>query len=399
MVVGILCHDSWGGSSRIAVQLAEYLAGKGHEVHLFTLCPAMFQTRGSSHLHRHYLCEWSETGRDPSKLYCNWGDAHLDGYTKMVLDKIDRYGISLLNYHYAVPFAEITSRIRRSANHSMVKTIGTLHGTDVSIFGKDSGKDSGLARSLREADLLTTVSESYAVQSHRYFQLSQKPTVIRNFIDLSRYEPKRAAARNVQACNGRYVATHISNFREIKNPLLAVELFDGIRKELDSELWLVGEGELLEPTQQRIRSLGLSSSAKHLGSTLEVCSVLAQSDTLIVSSHSESFCLAALEAMACGVLVLAPRVGGLPELITNGHDGILYEPGRPYEGVREAIRVLKDPRLRSIIASNAIRTATKYSTRKGGDAYERAYRDVLKKERSLSHPSLKEEARPPGSFC
>ena len=240
----------------------------------------------------------------------------------------------MLHFHYAVPFAWVVQDVVRRLGDDRPAVVGTLHGTDVSVSGRRLDLRRRLEPALAELDALTTVSEHHAALAARVFRLPARPEVIPNFVDLDRFH---TVARSAERRRPRIV--HISNFRPVKQPESMARIAERVLARARSELWLVGAGEMMPAVESILASPIARGRVRLVGVRLDVENLLPHTDLLLVSSRMESFCLVALEAMASGVPVVAPRVGGLPELVEHGVNGLLFEPGDE-DGAARA-----DPRL------------------------------------------------------
>jgi len=374
--IGIMCHDSWGGSARIGAQLAGRLARRGHEVHLFTLNrPRMVTEIELMGVSQHSVLD-EPVNRHPASLYTNWSEFQHEAYLAMVRNVCVSRGLQILHYHYGIPFARLALAVADSIGSNVLRVVGTLHGTDVTC-ALETGPPPGLLEAVCKTNQLTAVSSHHAELAVLAFGLDQPPRVVRNFIDVSAFRLlPRAAPGHMTRDKARRVV-HVSNFRPIKNPLLAADIFVGLRKHMHAELWMVGDGPMMGAVRQRLASTPFSDDVRYFGLTLDVPAILGQSDLLIVSSQMESFCLVALEAMASGIPVLAPRVGGLPELITDGIDGLLFSPEDPGMAIEAMRAILTDSVRHRALGKAAIRTAKKYRADTIIDQYEAVYADAL----------------------
>jgi len=255
--------------------------------------------------------------------------------------------------------------------------IGTLHGTDVSTVGRDPVRGPDLARTLARLDALTTVSASHAALATRLFGLSTPPLVIPNFVDLATFKPARHRPGAGESLPPRPRIAHVSNFRPVKDPQSMARIFLEIRKEMDAELWLIGEGPEMPAVRSILQQAGAEKDVRYWGLHGDVAHTLAQTHLLLMTSLSESFCLAALEAMACGVPVLAPRVGGLPEVVLPGVTGWLFPPGDQATAVRLAVTLLSDQAQRDAMSAAAVRHAARFGHEQVVPIYEDLYARLL----------------------
>ncbi|MGC9443316.1 MAG: N-acetyl-alpha-D-glucosaminyl L-malate synthase BshA [Candidatus Methanospirareceae archaeon] len=377
MRIGLLCHASMGGSSRIAVELASTLALWGHEVHLFTRTTPFFPCQVSRTLTLHTLRE--DTGDHPADLLLDWPPDELESYLKMVLTVIEEDTLAVLHFHYGFPFAFVAAEVRRRLEGASPVLIGTLHGTDVTCCG-DVVKRAQMMRWLNAVDEITTVSRSHAQLATRLLQLSAPPRVIPNFIDLSEFQ---ARSHEVQRSRPRIV--HISNFRPVKNVPRLAQLYHGIREHVDAELWLIGDGPDMASLKVALHAQELERDITYWGIQRNVAAILQQADLLLLTSTYESFSLVALEAMACGVPVIAPRVGGIPEVVVDGETGYLYPATGPSTAVERAIRLLADPQLLMQFKKQARAHAGAFNKEQTVSDYEHLYQHWIERRMQKAH--------------
>jgi len=376
-----------GGSSRIAVELASTLARRGHEVHLFARTAPFFPCTVSRTLTLHTLRE-DDGDHHPSDLLLDWPRDELESYVKMVLTVHEEEALALLHFHYGFPFAFVAAEVRRRQGGTSPVLIGTLHGTDVTCCG-DAVKRAQIMRWLNSVDAVTTVSRSHARLASSQLLLAAAPRVIPNFIDLTEFQ---APAPEVQRSRPRIV--HISNFRPVKNVLQLAQLYREIREHMDAELWLIGDGPELASLRAALHAHGLERDITYWGIQRNVAAILQQTDLLLLTSAYESFSMVALEAMACGVPVIAPRVGGLPEVIVDGETGYLYSATEPSTAVELAIRLLADTELLLQLKKKARAHAGTFVKEKTISDYESLYQHCIARHRQKEHePGSPREAR------
>ncbi len=375
MRIGIMCHSSYGGSGRIGLESAQELARRGHRVHLFTHAVPWGRWDPEAGVTLH--CLDLDRGRGPSGLYLDWPEGDRQSLTSRVLALVAAEGLDLLHFHYALPFALVAAAIKARLQDAAPLLVGTLHGTEVSVYGRHPDWGPRLSRILKGLDGLTTVSLSHARLAARVFGLSRAPAVIPNFVDLSHFRPPAAngngGSPRLYSRNGRPRIIHVSNFRAMKDPQSLAAIFLDLRARLDAELWLVGDGPELEGTMDLLARRGAAREVRHFGLTPRVAPLLKEAHLLLMSSRTESFCLAALEAMACGVPVLAPRVGGLPEVVLDGATGFLYPRGDLSQAVDLAADLLTDPCRRLAMGRAAARHSQNFSRTRIITRYENFY--------------------------
>lgn len=360
--VGILCHSTVGGSVRIATQLACALVARNYDVIVFGFAPPLFALPRDLELRS--VCAVPPGPRD--RLQVDVDQASLQALTRLVVEAVRAGEVDILHFHYALPFAAVAREVRTRLGSSP-GIIGTLHGTDVSMQGARSPAKRRLLQDLGMADVLTTVSRSHARLVRRRFD--RTPVVIPNFIDLNGFFP----LHEQRVTRPRVV--HMSNFRPVKNTLSVARAFGRFHVETDSELWLVGDGETLPETLRELRRRGVpEKDVRCFGMVDDPGSILAQTDMALLASHQESFSLAALEAMACGVPVVGTRVGGLGELIDGQSCGALVDPGDDRALAAALSSVWNQIEL---LRSGAIRRAAEFSREMIVPQYESMYRTVL----------------------
>ncbi|HVM12405.1 MAG TPA: glycosyltransferase, partial [Actinomycetota bacterium] len=243
--------------------------------------------------------------------------------------------------------------------------------TDVSLFAADPLAGRTLGRRLGGFDRLTTPSLAHAELAHRLLALRSLPDVVHNSV-----EPRSSAAAIRRTWSPPRIA-HVSSFRPVKDPALMAEVYLRLRRSTEAELWLIGDGPGLASTRERIREGGHLEDVRVFGVRTDVEPLLRRTDVCAVTSRTESFSLAALEAAACGLPVVAPRVGGIPEVVLDGRTGLLLPGGDATAAVRALERLLRDPALRARLGAAAAVRARAFSTARAADAYERIYRSVL----------------------
>ena len=390
MRIGVMCLASFGGSARIATQLAVQLAKRGHRVHLFSRTIPFGDKSYTNGVTWHTVTPDREAHIHPARLYTDWSAQDLQVFLSRVLDVIATEGLDVLHFHYAVPFAFIAAEVKRRLGRAAPLLIGTLHGTDVSIHGRDPVKGPQLAQTLRDVDQLTTVSNSHARLATDLFGLSTRPHVIPNFVDLSRFQPLKphapiagGAGEERPLLSGREGGqvipriAHVSNFRPVKDPQSVARIFLGIREQMEAELWLIGEGPEMDGVKSILGGSRFEKDVRYWRLQHDVAWLLAQTDLLLMTSLSESFCLAALEAMACGVPVLATNVGGLPEVVRHGETGFLFPVGEHDLAARLALNLLSDRDRHQAMSEAAARHADRFGYEQIVPAYEDLYRRLL----------------------
>ena len=368
--IGIMCHASFGGSARIATELAIGLAQRGHSVHLFARTPPFGYWDASNGVNLHIIKSNTESNLHPAELYIDWQNQEFEAYLSEVM-KIAA-NLDVLHFQYAVPFAHVADEVKRRLGKASPLVLGTLHGTDVSIHGRDPIRGPMLIRALQNADVLTTVSTSHSNLSAEIFNLAVPPQIIPNFVDLKKFHPRDPDTVSVNGQRRPRIA-HVSNFRAVKQPEVMAGIFSKIREKIDSELWLIGDGPEMNGVKNFFQQKNINGDVRYWDIQFEVAGLLAQTDILLITSRTESFCLAALEAMACGVPVVASRVGGLPEVVLDGKTGLLFDVAQPDQAVQSVLDLLSDPERYQQMSESAIQHARSFDRSKGVLEYEELY--------------------------
>lgn len=379
--IGILCHDSFGGSTRVATELAGCLAENGHHVHLFAYSPSFGKWIDQQLVTLHTLRSSRQEKQDYSSLYIDWSDSEIKAFAEIIIQVIENEGLDILHFHYALPFAEVVSEIQHRLGSKSPIIVGTLHGTDVTGYDQWSGtKREKLVRVLSSLDALTTVSLSHAKLSQETFHLPALPIVIPNFIDPSHFHPlgeNKGSLASFPEHPDKPRIIHVSNFRDVKRIMDVAQVFLGLRQQIDAELWLVGDGENMTPAREFFDANNINNSVRFWGLQRDISLILNQADLLLVTSQHESFCLVALEAMACGVPVLATDVGGVPELVLDGETGFLFPVGDCDKAIELALTLLADPDRHTAMRKASRERALTYSFEHIMPQYELLYHRLV----------------------
>ena len=355
---------------RVALDLAQELALRGHRVHLFARAPPMGTAGFAPGVVFHRIDGSPDAAGH--RLDTDWPAADLDALAERLTQLAIQAELDVLHFHYALPFAQVAAAVRERIGRGAPALVVTLHGTDVSVLGARPLTGRRLARWLSHADAITTVSHSHAALATRTLGLREPPQVIANFVVASRFGP-----RPVAAGARRPRLAHVSNFRTVKAPERIAEVFVRVRARLDAELWLVGDGERLPPLLAGVRAAGLGDDVRCFGLRRDVERILPHADVLLVTSRTESFCLAALEAAACGLATVAPRVGGVPEVVVDGTTGVLFEPGDVDGAARAIVALLGDPAALAHMRAAAARHAAAFASDRLVPRYEDLYRSLV----------------------
>ena len=372
MKIGITLYPTYGGSGAVATELGIELAARGHEVHFISYA-SPFRLRG---YHERVFYHEVDTTLAHYPLF-----AHFP-YTLALASKQQEVALAhkldVLHVHYAIPHA-VTAWMAREmlkGKHD-VKVITTLHGTDITLVGQEESFFAITRFSIEKSDMVTAVSAHLRDETVRAFGCEACDIrVIPNFVNLDEYHPAAGGDRPALAPAGHKVLTHISNFREVKRVKDVIRVFARVRKVMPATLMMVGDGPDRDEAEKEGAALGVAGDVRFLGRLDSVADILRGTDLFVLPSQTESFGLAALEAMACGAPCVASRAGGLPEVIDDGVDGILEPPGSPEAMSRRAIELLRDPERHAAMSAAAIAKAGRFSAERVVPAYEALYHEV-----------------------
>jgi N-acetyl-alpha-D-glucosaminyl L-malate synthase BshA len=374
MKIGITCYPTYGGSGAVATELGLELARRGHEVHFITY-DSPFRLHGYAERIYFHQVE-TRMGRYPLFDHFPYTLALASKQHEVVL----REGLQILHVHYAIPHATTAYLARQMlAGERPLRVITTLHGTDITLVGQESSFYAITKFSIEQSDEVTAVSAYLRDETYRAFGcVSCDVKVIPNFVNLAEYHPAAPEARSTLAPEGTKVVTHISNFREVKRVKDVVRVFARIQRAMPAVLVMVGDGPERVDAENEARELGVAQDVRFLGRLDSVASLLQASDLFVLPSQTESFGLAALEAMACGAPVVATRAGGLPEVVDDGVSGILEPAGSVEAMARRAVELLRDPARHAAMREAAVVKAGEFSADRVVPMYETLYQEVLR---------------------
>jgi len=372
MRIGIVCYPTYGGSGVLATELGIGLAQAGHEIHFISYKrPArLMQFTRNVYLHEVGSFEYPLFEHPPY-------DSLL---ASKIVDVTLHNDLDILHVHYAIPHATVAflaTQILKSKGKKL-PVVTTLHGTDITLVGLDKSLSSVVEFSINQSDAVTSVSNSLKLQTQEYFNTKTDISVIYNFINLERFSRKyNAEYRAAFAPKGEKVMIHISNFRKVKRVEDVVKCFSLVKKKLPVKLLLIGDGPERRNVEAMCRELGTCNDIRFLGKQDAVEDLLSLSDLFILPSAKESFGLAALEAMACGVPVISTDVGGLPEVNISGKTGYLCGLGDVIDMAQKSIEILSDDNKLGEFRAAARAKAMEFSRDKVVPQYEDLYRSCL----------------------
>lgn len=372
MKIGIVCYPTFGGSGVVATELGMALADKGHEVHFITYKqPVRLDLLAKNiHFHEVFVEEYPLFHFQPYEL----------ALTTKLVEIVSMYDLEILHVHYAIPHAYAAYMAKQMLKQKGIdiKVVTTLHGTDITLVGSHPTYKTAVEFSINNSDVVTTVSNSLKKDTLRLFNIDIDIHVIYNFIDTQKYpsievdECKRSSLAN----KGERIITHVSNMRPVKRPMDVIEIFYRIQQEVPSKLLLVGEGPEIEKIEYKVKELGIYDKVIFLGNSNDVNKVLCYSDLFLLPSKTESFGLAALEAMAAKTPVISTNTGGLPEVNINGITGFLSDLGNVDEMAKNSIKLLKDDIILNQFKENAYTQAKSFTIDHILPQYENIYRAV-----------------------
>lgn len=375
MRIGITCYPTYGGSGIVAAELGKELADRGHEVHFISYAPPLRVNRDVSRIHFHEV----EVTTYPLFDHPPYALALA---TKMA-EVAESHHLDLLHCHYAIPHSVSAFLAKSMLAPRRLPVVTTLHGTDITLVGADRSYLPITRFSIDQSDGVTAVSRYLREATERVIGTRRGIEVIYNFVNCDKYKP--TANRDLRsrfAGKNEKILIHVSNFRAVKRPSDVVEIFARVRRCIPASLLMVGDGPERSNAEWRARSHGLEDKVHFLGKQDNIEELIGISDLLLLPSENESFGLVALEAMACEVPVVASRVGGIPEVITDGVEGFLAEPGDVETMAERALQVLGEDSLRREMGRHARRTAhARFCASKIIPAYEDFYLRVLQESR------------------
>jgi N-acetyl-alpha-D-glucosaminyl L-malate synthase BshA len=367
MNIGMVCYPTFGGSGVVATELGTYLAQKGHKVHFITYNQPVRLDILEENIYYH------EVNVQDYPLF-HYQPYELALSSKMV-DVVLNEGIELLHVHYAIPHAYAAYMAKKIlADKGLnIPVVTTLHGTDITLVGRNPSYKPAVTFSINHSDYVTCVSESLKKETVKFFVVRKDIEVIPNFIDLRLYQGDHNCAKATLAPEGEKVITHISNFRGVKRIDDVISIFHRINEKVPSRLVLLGDGPKRELAEQQAKNLGILNSISFLGKTNEVERVLCMSDLFLLPSETESFGLAALEAMAAKVPVISTNTGGLPEVNLHGVTGYTSNVGDVEQMAENSIKLLADEKLYAEISRAAYARAERFDIEKITPQYEALY--------------------------
>ncbi len=373
MKIAIVCYPTFGGSGVVATELGIALAARGHEVHFVTYKqPVRLELLSNKiHFHEVHVPEYPLFHYQPYEL----------ALSSKLVDTVKLYGIELLHVHYAIPHAYAGYMAKKILEEDgiYIPMITTLHGTDITLVGNHPFYKPAVTFSINKSDVVTSVSENLKEKTLDFFEIEKEIEVIPNFIDRSKYSTEfKDCQRSLMAEDHEKIITHISNFRKVKHIPDVISIFHGIQKKIPAKLIMVGEGPEKEKAEIMCEELGISNKVVFLGNSNEIDRILCFSDLFLLPSKSESFGLAALEAMINRVPVISSNTGGIPEVNIHGVSGFLSDERDVEDMTRNALYILQDEAVLDEFKENAHRVAEKFDIKNVLPLYEAVYEKAYK---------------------
>jgi N-acetyl-alpha-D-glucosaminyl L-malate synthase BshA len=370
--IGVVCYPTFGGSGIVATELGKAFAERGHEVHFITYSKPVRMDMFTENMFYH------EVSVSDYPLF-EYAPYELLLSSKLVDVAISQQ-LDLLHVHYAIPHASAAYSAKQILKSRDIDLpfITTLHGTDITLLGKDKSYQPVIEFAINQSDAVTAVSESLKEDTYRFFKVDKNIKVIPNFVDFSLY--KNGVDTNLRssfASEDERIITHISNFRKLKRVDDVIHIFEGIQQHVPAKLLMVGEGPELEGVRALAKSKGLEDKIFFLGKSKRIEQITQISDLFLLPSETESFGLVALEAMASSVPVVSSNVGGLPEVNIEGKTGFLRPVGDVDSMTSAALTILKDETSLNQFKKNALEHAKTFDLDTIVPLYEDLYRSLV----------------------
>ena len=374
MKIAIVCYPTFGGSGVVATELGLELAKKGHEIHFITYKQPVRLSLLNPNIYFHEV-------NVPNYPLFHYQPYELALSSKLV-DMVKLHKIDVLHVHYAIPHAYAGYMAKKMLEDEgiFIPMITTLHGTDITLVGNHPFYKTAVTFSINQSDFVTSVSNSLREDTYRLFDVKKDIYVIPNFIEIDEEKhilKGQRCQRSVLASNNEKIITHISNFRKVKRIPDVVKTFYNIQKEIPSKLMMVGEGPEKIIAEKMCDELGISDKVIFFGNSNDIDQILKYSDLFLLPSETESFGLAALEAMAFGVPVISSNSGGIPEVNENGKSGYLSNVGDVDDMSKNALSILKSNEIHQQFKTAAFEVAKKYDILNILPLYENLYNKAI----------------------
>ncbi len=377
MKIAIVCYPTFGGSGVVATELGLELAHRGHEIHFITYRQPVRLALLNSNVHYHEV-------NVPEYPLFHYQPYELALSSKLV-DMVKLYKIELLHVHYAIPHAYAGYMAKQMLKNEGIKIpmVTTLHGTDITLVGNHPVYKPAVTFSINKSDIVTSVSQSLKDETNKLFNIKKEIHVIPNFIELDkiRNESQISCHRSVMAEKDERIVTHISNFRKVKRIPDIIKIFYKIQQKIPAKLMMVGDGPEKSRAEQLCKELGIQDKVIFFGNSNEIDQILSYSDLFLLPSETESFGLAALEAMAWSVPVISSNSGGLPEVNFDGISGYLSNVGDIDSMAENALRILSDDATLAKFRKQALGVAQQFDIKNILPLYEALYHEAINKSK------------------
>ena len=376
MKIAIVCYPTFGGSGVVATELGLELARRGHEIHFITYRQPVRLALLNANVHYHEV-------NVPEYPLFHYQPYELALSSKLV-DMVKLHKIDLLHVHYAIPHAYAGYMAKQMLKDQgiIIPMVTTLHGTDITLVGNHPFYKTAVTFSINKSDKVTSVSQSLKDDTLRLFDIRNEIEVIPNFIELNIDKTDvNSCNRSALAKSDERILTHISNFRKVKNIPDVIQIFYLVQKQIKAKLMMVGDGPEKVKAEKLCEELGISDKVIFFGNSNEINQILNYTDLFLLPSQTESFGLAALEAMACGVPVISSNSGGLPEVNIQGVSGFLSDVGNTKEMAENALKILATDIILNEFKVRALQVAQGYSIENVVPLYEKLYLSALEENK------------------
>ena len=371
--IGVVCYPTFGGSGIVATELGKALAERGHEVHFITYSKPVRMDLFTKNMFYHEVSvsDYPLFEYAPYELLLS----------SRLVDVAINQKLDVLHVHYAIPHASAAysaKQILKSRNIDL-PFITTLHGTDITLLGKDKSFQPVIEFAINQSDAVTAVSKSLKKDTYQFFDIDKDIEVIPNFIDPNLYRfAKDIELRSQFANENDVVITHISNFRKVKRVDDVIRIFEGVQRQVSAKLLMVGDGPELQQVKNLSKELGIDDKVFFLGKSKRIEQITSISDVFLLPSETESFGLVALEAMASSVAVVSSNVGGLPEVNIDGVTGFLKDVGDVQGMIASVLEILKNEDSLARYKANALKHAENFELSKIVPIYEELYLSLVR---------------------
>ena len=373
MKIGIVCYPTFGGSGVLATELGIALSDKGYEIHFITYDQPV---RLNQTFHPNIYFHEVKVPTYPLFVFPPYETA----LASTMVNVIVNHQLDLLHLHYAIPHASAAYFARQILKKTGrdIPFITTLHGTDITLVGRDPTYEPVVTFSINESDAITAVSDSLREETLRSFNIEKEIHVIPNFVDVKRFfQADKNHFKQMLAPAGEWILVHVSNFRSVKRVPDVIRIFENVKKEIPSKLLMIGDGPERQKVEELARCLGVYNDVRFLGKQEQISEILSIADLFLLPSETESFGLSALEAMACSVPLISTNAGGLPEINIEGKTGFQSNVGDIESMSRNAIYILSDEERLKEFKLAAIEQARKFEKHHVIPQYERLYEEVI----------------------